>query len=52
MFPSSYVRATRADGSSRMMDKLRDEHDALMICREKAAQRGMPMQIVDAEYQW
>jgi cell fate regulator YaaT (PSP1 superfamily) len=35
-----------------MMDKLRDEHDALMICREKAAQRGMPMQIVDAEYQW
>lgn len=34
------------------MDKLRDEQEALVICREKAAQRGMPMQIVDAEYQW
>ena len=37
---------------ARMMEKLRDEHDALIICREKAAQRGLPMQIVDAEYQW
>lgn len=36
----------------RMMEKLRDEQEALVICREKAAQRGMPMQIVDAEYQW
>jgi cell fate regulator YaaT (PSP1 superfamily) len=35
-----------------MMEKLRDEHEAMMICREKAMQRDMPMQIVDAEYQW
>lgn len=34
------------------MDKLRDEHEALMICREKVIQRGLPMAIVDAEYQW
>lgn len=36
----------------RMMEKLKDEYDAMMICREKVAQRGLPMQIVDAEYQW
>lgn len=36
----------------RMLDKLRDEHEALMICRDKVAQRGLPMAIVDAEYQW
>lgn len=35
-----------------MMEKLKDEYDAMMICREKVAQRGLPMQIVDAEYQW
>jgi hypothetical protein len=35
-----------------MMEKLKEEYDAMMICREKVAQRGLPMQIVDAEYQW
>jgi cell fate regulator YaaT (PSP1 superfamily) len=35
-----------------MADKLKDEDEALAICREKAAQRGLPMLIVDAEYQW
>ncbi|EIW67295.1 hypothetical protein M231_01605 [Tremella mesenterica] len=37
---------------ARMMDKLKDEYEAMMICREKVQQRGMPMHIVDAEYQW
>lgn len=36
----------------RMREKIQDEYDAMMICREKVAQRGLPMQIVDAEYQW
>lgn len=35
-----------------MMEKLKEEYDAMMICREKVVQRGLPMQIVDAEYQW
>jgi cell fate regulator YaaT (PSP1 superfamily) len=35
-----------------MVEKLKDEYDAMMICREKVVQRGLPMQIVDAEYQW
>lgn len=34
------------------MEKLKEEYDAMMICREKVVQRGLPMQIVDAEYQW
>ncbi|OCF37905.1 hypothetical protein I316_00129 [Kwoniella heveanensis BCC8398] len=37
---------------ARMREKAQDEHDALMICREKVIQRGLPMTIVDAEYQW
>jgi cell fate regulator YaaT (PSP1 superfamily) len=36
----------------RMAEKIRDEYDALMICREKVMQRGLPMLIVDSEYQW
>nr|XP_019044647.1 hypothetical protein I302_06560 [Kwoniella bestiolae CBS 10118]OCF23577.1 hypothetical protein I302_06560 [Kwoniella bestiolae CBS 10118] len=37
---------------NRMREKLNDEYEAMMICREKVMQRGLPMQIVDAEYQW
>ncbi|KAI9637464.1 uncharacterized protein MKK02DRAFT_32302 [Dioszegia hungarica] len=40
------------DEQARMIDKRRDEYDAMMICREKVIERGLPMQIVDAEYQW
>lgn len=35
-----------------MLEKLRDESEALIICREKVLQRGLPMTVVDAEYQW
>ncbi|KIY33127.1 cytoplasmic protein [Cryptococcus gattii E566] len=41
-----------AEEQQRMREKIQDEYDAMMICREKVAQRGLPMQIVDAEYQW
>lgn len=34
------------------MDKLRDEQQALMLCKEKVMQKGLPMQVVEAEYQW
>ncbi|KAK8854815.1 hypothetical protein IAR55_003554 [Kwoniella newhampshirensis] len=37
---------------SRMREKAHDEYEAMMICKEKVIQRGLPMQIVDAEYQW
>jgi cell fate regulator YaaT (PSP1 superfamily) len=35
-----------------MAEKVKDEAEALAICREKAEQRGLAMTIVDAEYQW
>jgi hypothetical protein len=35
-----------------MAEKVKDEAEALAICREKAEQRGLAMSIVDAEYQW
>ena len=35
-----------------MLEKLKDEYEAMIICREKVEQRGLPMRIVDAEYQW
>ena len=37
---------------SRMMDKMKAEYEALMTCRQKVAERQLPMEIVDAEYQW
>ncbi|WWD19036.1 hypothetical protein CI109_103494 [Kwoniella shandongensis] len=37
---------------ARMREKAHDEYEAMMICKEKVIQRGLPMQIVDAEYQW
>lgn len=37
---------------SRLHDKLRDEQQALMLCKEKVMQKGLPMQVVEAEYQW
>ncbi|WWC71594.1 uncharacterized protein I206_105552 [Kwoniella pini CBS 10737] len=44
--------AQTAEEQNRMREKANDEHEALMICREKVVQRGLPMHIVDAEYQW
>ena len=32
--------------------KLADEAKALELCRAKVRQRKLPMEVVDAEYQW
>lgn len=32
--------------------KLQDEAKALELCRSKVRQRKLPMEVVDAEYQW
>ncbi|KAH9920308.1 PSP1 C-terminal conserved region-domain-containing protein [Fomitopsis serialis] len=32
--------------------KLQDENKALELCRNKVRQRKLPMEVVDAEYQW
>ena len=41
-----------ADICRRMLEKRKDEYEAMMVCREKVRERGLPMSIVDAEYQW
>lgn len=32
--------------------KMQDEAKALELCRSKVRQRKLPMEVVDAEYQW
>lgn len=32
--------------------KLQDEAKALELCRSKVRQRKLPMEVIDAEYQW
>ncbi len=35
-----------------LLDKARDETKALGICQAKVRQKKLPMEVVDAEYQW
>jgi len=35
-----------------LLDKARDEAKALNICRTKCKQKGLDMEVVDAEFQW
>lgn len=36
-----------------MMDqKMQDELKALQLCQQKVRQKKLPMEVVDAEYQW
>jgi cell fate regulator YaaT (PSP1 superfamily) len=35
-----------------LLDKARDESKALAICQAKVRQKALPMEVVDAEYQW
>jgi cell fate regulator YaaT (PSP1 superfamily) len=34
------------------MSKLADEEKALQLCQNKVRQKKLPMEVVDAEYQW
>ncbi|KAI7880628.1 PSP1-domain-containing protein [Lichtheimia hyalospora FSU 10163] len=44
-------RATSAE-IALLMSKSQDEAKALLVCQSKIKQKQMPMQVVDAEYQW
>ncbi|KAF9817522.1 hypothetical protein IEO21_03373 [Rhodonia placenta] len=46
-----YGKATSQDTQSLAM-KMQDEAKALELCRSKVRQRKLPMEVVDAEYQW
>jgi cell fate regulator YaaT (PSP1 superfamily) len=34
------------------MTKMQDEVKALQLCQNKVRQKKLPMEVVDAEYQW
>lgn len=38
--------------SSGLVTKLQDEAKALELCKSKVRQRKLPMEVIDAEYQW
>ena len=45
-------KATPAEAAMPLMAKSEDEAKAVEFCAEKIIQRQLPMQIVDAEFQW
>ncbi|GBE78544.1 hypothetical protein SCP_0114330 [Sparassis crispa] len=46
-----YGKAQHSDTHG-LASKLQDEAKALELCRSKVRQRKLPMEVVDAEYQW
>lgn len=35
-----------------LVSKMQDEVKALQLCQSKVRQKKLPMEVVDAEYQW
>lgn len=45
-------RQAAPDEVNLLLVKGQDEHKALVVCQQKTKQRKLPMEVVDAEYQW
>lgn len=45
-------RLAAPDEINMLLVKGQDEHKALVVCQQKTKQRKLPMEVVDAEYQW
>jgi cell fate regulator YaaT (PSP1 superfamily) len=45
-------RLATPDEVNLLLVKGQDEHKALVVCQQKTKQRKLPMEVVDAEYQW
>ncbi|KAI8982576.1 PSP1 C-terminal conserved region-domain-containing protein [Pilobolus umbonatus] len=45
-------RLATPDEVNLLMTKGQDENKALVMCQQKTKQRKLPMEVVDAEYQW
>lgn len=50
--PKRIYRYAKLDEVNLLLDKARDESKALEICKAKCKQKELPMEVVDAEYQW
>ncbi|KAI9479619.1 PSP1 C-terminal conserved region-domain-containing protein [Zychaea mexicana] len=46
------IRLAKPAEITLLMGKSQDEAKALLVCQSKVKQKQMPMQVVDAEYQW
>lgn len=50
--PKRIYRYAKPEEVNLLLDKARDEAKALEICKAKCKQKELPMEVVDAEYQW
>ena len=51
-FGSPYLRMTPDSDHRLLMSKMQDEAKALQLCQSKVRAKKLPMEVVDAEYQW
>lgn len=51
-FIKRILRSAQPNEVTLLMNKSRDEAKALLVCQSKVKQKKLPMQVVDAEYQW
>ena len=50
--PKRLFRLAEANEVTMLFSKSQDEAKALAVCQTKIRQRNLPMEVVDAEYQW
>ena len=50
--PKQIYEKARPEHTQGLQQKIADEAKALELCRSKVKQRKLPMEVVDAEYQW
>ncbi|KAI8049769.1 PSP1 C-terminal conserved region-domain-containing protein [Syncephalis plumigaleata] len=50
--PKRIYRLAQPGEVSMLVQKSQDEAKALAVCQQKVLQRKLPMEVVDAEYQW
>lgn len=50
--PKRLYRLAQPPEVATLMAKAQDEQKALLVCQTKVRQRRLPMEVVDAEYQW
>jgi len=50
--PKRIFRLAQSSEIAQLVSKSQDELKAMMICQTKVRQKRLPMEVVDAEYQW
>ncbi|KAF9397220.1 hypothetical protein BGX21_009090 [Mortierella sp. AD011] len=50
--PKKIFRLAQSSEIAQLVNKSQDEIKAMMVCQTKVRQKRLPMEVVDAEYQW